>query len=131
MCCTYFYHVFRANGILDINRSIELANFYIGFNQWSSSIVSLVQESFEFLEESQQFRCSYCCTVRLELRDGRNTESKGRATTAGKDKSVIIEFAKKKAVTEAKRNVFQTIFIVLLKSGKVAVELLETEMEHM
>ncbi len=41
----------------------------------------------------------------------------------------VIEFAKKKAVTEAYKNAFSSMAIILLRSGKVAIHFLDTSVE--
>jgi recombination DNA repair RAD52 pathway protein len=114
----------RRDLILDINRSIELANYYIGFNQWSSSIVSLTQDAFEYNETTNQYRCVHTCVVRFMLKDGRSTEGKGQGTAVGKEKLNTVEFSKKNAITQARRTMFQSVIIVLLKNGKVAVHVI-------
>ena len=35
--------------MLDINRSVELCNYYVGFDQWSTNIAALNQESIGIL----------------------------------------------------------------------------------
>jgi hypothetical protein len=39
----------------------------------------------------------------------------------------VIEFAKKHAVTEARKNVFQKIAIVSLSNGKIAIHLMDNK----
>ncbi len=45
------------------------------------------------------------------------------------DVGTVIEFAKKKAVTEAYKNAFSSMAIILLRSGKVAIHFLDTSVE--
>jgi len=100
-----------------------LANHFLGFNQWSTSILGLNQEEFSYDEATQSFRCQYVCKVKLILRDGRSTEVIGRATAAGKEKHTVVEFAKKNSLTDARKKAFQNLVIIRLKS-KIAVHFL-------
>jgi len=115
--------------VLDINKSIELANYYIGFNSWTSSILGLSQESLVFEEASGHYRCTYVCKVRLNVADGRFVEAEGKATGGGSDKSTVIEFAKKNAVTDARKKAFEKIALVILFTGKVAVHFLNETLD--
>jgi len=115
---------------LDIHKSIELANYYIGFNSWSTCIASLAQDSLEINEESGNHKCTYHCTIQLSLKDGRSIECAGKATSNQKDKSVAIEFAKKNAITDARKNAFGMVALIVLDSGKVAVHFVNDSMDH-
>eukprot|EP01118_Nematostelium_gracile_P020538 TRINITY_DN9988_c0_g1_i1.p2 TRINITY_DN9988_c0_g1~~TRINITY_DN9988_c0_g1_i1.p2 ORF type:complete len:156 (-),score=45.71 TRINITY_DN9988_c0_g1_i1:497-964(-) len=106
---------------LDINRSVELANHYLGFNRWSSNILSLNQE---FLEYGDSFKCCYNCRVAYQFPDGRIVEAEGRATYSASDKKVAIELAKKHAITDARKNGFQQIVLIELEDGRTAVHIL-------
>jgi RNA recognition motif-containing protein len=115
---------------LDINRSIELLNYYVGFNEWSSSILALNQELLEFDESTMHFRCTYACNTSISLRDGRSIEGIGQATSGGNDRSTVIEFAKKNAVTDSRKNAFSLIALVLLGEGKTAVHFLSDGLQQ-
>jgi RNA recognition motif-containing protein len=113
----------RKSSILDIGKSVELANHFIGFNQWSTSILSLTQEEMSFDEATQLFHVRYSCKVKLVLRDGRSTEGVGAATGGSRNKDVAMEFAKKNALTDARKKVFQNLVIVKMKN-KVLIHFL-------
>eukprot|EP01114_Cavostelium_apophysatum_P022447 TRINITY_DN8126_c0_g1_i2.p1 TRINITY_DN8126_c0_g1~~TRINITY_DN8126_c0_g1_i2.p1 ORF type:complete len:140 (+),score=7.15 TRINITY_DN8126_c0_g1_i2:291-710(+) len=108
---------------LDINRSIELANYYIGFDRWSSSIQRLDKEELT-VDQNGHHTCTYVCDFQFMLTDGRSFVGTGRATGGGKDKANVIEFAKKNAVTDARKKTFQQIALIILEDGKVAVHFL-------
>ena len=58
--------------------SIEVANWFIGYNRWCSNIVSL--ERLELAKrEGGKFLARFKCTIRHTLRDdGRSIEGTGR-----------------------------------------------------
>jgi len=114
---------------LDINRCIELANYYIGFNCWSSNIMSLSQESLELNETNGSFKCTYTCKTTFRLLDSRFIEATGKASNTSNDKRFAIEYAKKNAVTDARKNAFQQIVLIELIGGKVAVHFLNDSLE--
>jgi len=119
----------RKEAPLDINRCIELANYYIGFNCWSSSIMSLSQESLELNETNGSFKCNYTCKTTFRLLDGRFVEATGKASNTSNEKRFAIEYAKKNAVTDARKNAFQQIVLIELIGGKVAVHFLNDSLE--
>lgn len=75
----------------------------------------------QFDQSTDLFTCAYECSIRFSFRDDRIVEAKGQATRASKDKSNAVEFAKKNAVSDAKKKAFQLLALVLLPNGKVAV----------
>jgi len=121
----------RRQTTLDINRSIELANYYIGFNHWSSSIISLSQDSLEYNETAKSFKCSYSCKVMFRLVDGRTVEASGTGNTTANEKRTAIEYSKKNAVTDARKKAFEKVVLINLESGKVAVHFLNEEIKQL
>ena len=62
------------------------------------------------------------------MKDGRQLEVAGKATGGARDKATVIEFAKKNAVTDARKNLFQKLAIVILDNEKVAVHFIDAPM---
>eukprot|EP01116_Phalansterium_solitarium_P020732 TRINITY_DN6203_c0_g1_i1.p1 TRINITY_DN6203_c0_g1~~TRINITY_DN6203_c0_g1_i1.p1 ORF type:complete len:229 (+),score=36.44 TRINITY_DN6203_c0_g1_i1:97-783(+) len=116
---------------LDISKSIELANYYIGFNMWCSSVVALLAVPSASGPDggAGAWRSTYECIVRVTLADGRWVEARGQATSGAKDRVIAIEHAKKNALTDARKRAFQRLALVILASGKVAVHVLEPQPE--
>jgi len=104
-------------------------SYYIGFNSWTSSILALSQESLVYEEATGHYQCTYFCKVRFSVADGRFVEATGQAVGGGSDKSVVIEFAKKNAVTNARKKAFEQIALILLHSGKVAIHFLHESVD--
>ncbi len=105
----------------------QFYSYYIGFNKWSTSIVSLVAENLEYDEATNHFRCTYTCRIRFDFEDGRSIEASGKATGGAKEKSTVIEFAKKNAVTDAHKNSFKRLaMIVLFLAANLMLTTLDT-----
>jgi len=117
---------------LTIQRCIDLANYYIGFNGWSSSLVTLAPaEELVFDGTTKMFKCVFKCVVRYCFKSyDRVLEAIGFGTHEGLKRGEVIEYAKKKAVTEAYKNAFQSMAIILLRSGKVALHFLDTSVDQ-
>eukprot|EP01129_Flabellula_baltica_P001693 TRINITY_DN1162_c0_g1_i3.p1 TRINITY_DN1162_c0_g1~~TRINITY_DN1162_c0_g1_i3.p1 ORF type:complete len:196 (-),score=33.73 TRINITY_DN1162_c0_g1_i3:100-687(-) len=105
---------------------IQIANFYIGFNKWSSSIVGMNRESIETNEG--RFVCTYTCTVKIVLtEDDRFTIGTGKGIASELTRELSVENAQKKAVTNARKHAFQNLVVILLPSEnglKVAVHII-------
>lgn len=117
---------------LTIQRCIDVANYYIGFDGWSSSIVTLAPaEELSFDAPTKMYKCVFKCVVRYSFKSyDRVLEAIGFGMHEGLQRGETIEYAKKKAVTEAYKNAFQSMAIILLRTGKVALHFLDTSVDQ-
>jgi len=118
-----------ANRDLPLSKSIELLNYYYGFDQWSTRVAVIKQVHLQKETEGDLTSCEYQCEVLLTLKDGRKVRGVGAGKYAGKEISMILENTQKFAVTNARKNAFQKLVIVVLGSGKAAVHALDEEKE--
>lgn len=116
---------------LPIQKSIELANYYLGFNGWSSSIISLdrlIIDQREDIESKQTLNiCSYKCVIKHFYKDGQCAFGVGESYEVGPDLIETMSIAKKMAITNARKDAFKHTIIILLESGKVGLHLLRNE----
>ncbi|NXU81740.1 RDM1 protein, partial [Oreotrochilus melanogaster] len=125
---------FQQQGLaLNSNKCQELANHYLGFNGWSSHIITL-QEVSGFDGENEEQSVKYLCAVEVTLpthgvctrgvalaeADVENTEDPLQFITASRR-------VQKLAVGKALSAAFQKILLVVLENGKVAVEYNSTQ----
>ncbi|XP_071584830.1 RAD52 motif-containing protein 1 isoform X2 [Heliangelus exortis] len=125
---------FQQQGLaLNSNKCQELANHYLGFNGWSSHIITL-QEVSGFGGENEEQSVKYLCAVEVTLpthgvctrgvalaeADVENTEDPLQFITASRR-------VQKVAVGKALSAAFQKILLVVLENGKVAVEYNSTQ----
>ncbi|NXP29699.1 RDM1 protein, partial [Scytalopus superciliaris] len=120
---------------LSSNKCQELANHYLGFNGWSSRIITLQNvsgfdgENEELGESSRKGSVKFLCALEVTL-PKHGVRSRGVAlgeadVGTGEDP---LEFlmatrrAQKLAVGKALSGAFQKILLVVLENGKVAVE---------
>lgn len=118
--------VFSKN-TLSITQSIELANYYIGYKNWSSSIVNIKlndKNQDQINSDEKNIVSIYECEVKLIFNDNKTVMGKGIGIYESPTKTESIENAKKIAVTNARKDAFQKIGIVLLESGKVYLSIL-------
>jgi RNA recognition motif-containing protein len=107
---------------LPVSRAVQLANFYIGFNKWTSSIISMERLEFGKREDYLLFFCSYKCIVKFTLReDGRFVYGVGEGSAESADRGDVVDIAKKSALTKARKDAFSKTLIIVLASGKVIV----------
>ncbi|NWU93285.1 RDM1 protein, partial [Upupa epops] len=113
----------------------ELANHYLGFNGWSSRIITLQNvsgfegENDELGKVSQKQSVKYLCAVEVTL-PGHGVQTRGVAlgeadVENGEDPLEFVATtrrAQKLAVGKALSSAFQKILLVVLENGKVAVE---------
>jgi recombination DNA repair RAD52 pathway protein len=92
--------------------------------------VSFHQETLELDESTSLYKCIYLCKVRITLKDGRMLEVTGKATGGSRDRGTVIEFAKKNAVTDARKSAFQRMAIIVLGDEKVAVHFLDASLDE-
>ncbi|XP_048783095.1 RAD52 motif-containing protein 1 isoform X1 [Lagopus muta] len=117
---------------LNSNKCQELANHYLGFNGWCSRIITL-QNVSGFDDENEEVgkkRCvRYLCAVEVTL-PNHGVRSRGVGlgeadVGSGEDPLQFVTAAgrvQKLAVGKALSSAFQKILLVVLESGKVAVE---------
>jgi len=127
---------------LSINNCFRLANHFLGFEQWSSQVINLTQSKFALATEEQlkeqkvssrgaHFSCMYHAVVRITLKDGRFVEGVGTAEAISPNKGDALHYAKKKAVSNATKQAFALMAIVVLEpSRKVAIHFMESGTDH-
>jgi RNA recognition motif-containing protein len=103
---------------LPFDKSVELINNFLGYNCWSSKIVELEGVEFSQLEDgfySSRFRT----TVRLTFKgDERCVEAEGEGEALEDDRCTAVDNSRKRAVTEARKNAFKKLSIILLDNDK-------------
>ncbi|NXI95523.1 RDM1 protein, partial [Psophia crepitans] len=127
---------------LNSNKCQELANHYLGFNGWSSRIITLQNvsgfdgENEELEKTSQKRSLKYLCAVEVTLpRHGVRTRGVALGEADVENSEDPLEFvtasrrAQKLAVGKALSSAFQKILLVVLENGKVAVEYSSTQEE--
>ncbi|NWW53607.1 RDM1 protein, partial [Pedionomus torquatus] len=120
---------------LNSNKCQELANHYLGFNGWSSRIITLQNvsgfdgENEELEETSQKRSVKYLCAVEVTLPNhGVHTRGVALGEADTENSKDPLEFvtasrrAQKLAVGRALSIAFQKILLIVLENGKVAVE---------
>ncbi|XP_033121623.1 RAD52 motif-containing protein 1-like [Anneissia japonica] len=105
---------------LFIEKCYELANYYLGFNGWSSQIISLS----EYTEADEKDVASYVCNARILFRF-HDVSSDGVglgqvAFSSSESKMTAIKKAKRVACNRAYENAFSKCSLVVLNNGKVA-----------
>jgi RNA recognition motif-containing protein len=133
---------------LPIHSALELANYYLGFDTWSSSIVGGFKriETTECSNEVQQWAekrfveqspsgpnkaqsklptiaMAYSCKVVYKFQDGHVVEAEGQGMAIGYKADEVIPMAKKIAVTHARKEAFARMVIVILNK-KVGIRIL-------
>ncbi|NWH60178.1 RDM1 protein, partial [Geococcyx californianus] len=125
---------------LNSNKCQELANHYLGFNGWSSRIITLQNvsgfdgENEELGQTLQKRPVKYLCAVEVML-PNHGVCTRGVALgeahlERGEDPLELLEVsrrAQKLAVGKALSSAFQKILLVILETGKVAVEYNSTQ----
>ncbi|NXJ84944.1 RDM1 protein, partial [Trogon melanurus] len=120
---------------LSSNKCQELANHYLGFNGWSSRIITLQNasgfdgENEELGRTSQQRSVKYMCAVEVTV-PNHGVRARGVAlgeadVENGEDPLefvTAVRRAQKLAAGKALSSAFQKILLVVLENGKVAVE---------
>jgi hypothetical protein len=103
---------------LTIDKSVELINSFLGYNCWSSKIVEIEGVEFNQLEDgfySSRFRT----TIRLTFKgDERCVEAEGEGEALEDDRCTAVDNSRKRAVTEARKNAFKKLSIILLENDK-------------
>ncbi|GAB0199364.1 RAD52 motif-containing protein 1 isoform X1 [Grus americana] len=127
---------------LNSNKCQELANHYLGFNGWSSRIITLQNvsgfdgENEELGKTLQKRSVKYLCAVEVTLPNhGVHTRGVALSETDVENSEDPLEFVtasrrvQKLAVGKALSSAFQKILLVVLENGKVAVEYNSTQEE--
>ncbi|KAM6295356.1 RAD52 motif-containing protein 1 [Aegotheles albertisi] len=120
---------------LNSNKCQELANHYLGFNGWSSRIITLQNvsgfddENGDQAETMQKRSVKYLCAVEVTLPShGVCTRGVALSEADVEHPEDPLEFVtasrrvQKLAVGKALSHAFQKILLVVLENGKVAVE---------
>jgi len=92
---------------LSHNKVIQMANYYLGFNQWMCSIKEL--KAFGEMErtESGNFKSTYLCVIQLLFKQVQQTvEAEGKGVGVDKSKIHAIERAMKNATSNARKKSF-------------------------
>nr|XP_056723078.1 RAD52 motif-containing protein 1 [Euleptes europaea] len=121
--------------VLNSHKCQELANHYLGFNSWSSRIVTLQDISgFEEEENEEEAsralpgsqRCKYLCVQELTIPQHSICSRGIGVAEVPVDPSqgfiAAMRGAQKLAAQKALSDAFQKILLVVLENGKVAVE---------
>ncbi|XP_001630648.3 RAD52 motif-containing protein 1 [Nematostella vectensis] len=117
-------------------KCVELAHYYLGFNGWSTSVISITPVPADATHSPQSNPAPshpmYRCIVRLEIKDS-STYCDGIGY--GGDRYVLekekdpakrvelIGIAKKIAHRHALENAFRRVILMVFDNGKVAVEI--------
>ncbi|XP_060095103.1 RAD52 motif-containing protein 1 [Heteronotia binoei] len=128
----------QQNLALNSHKCQELANHYLGFNSWSSRIVTLQDISgFEENEEEDSRallasqRCKYLCIQELTIpQHSICARGVGVAETPVDPSQGFLtatRSAQKLAAQKALSDAFQKIVLVVLENGKVAVEFISPQ----
>ncbi|XP_006017930.1 RAD52 motif-containing protein 1 isoform X1 [Alligator sinensis] len=127
---------------LSSHKCQELANYYLGFNGWSSRIITLqnisgFDEEYEELGGLSQRQClKYLCALEVTLPNyGICTRGIGLAEAQLENSQDSLEFVtktgrvQKLAVGKALSSAFQKLLLIVLENGKVAVEYISGQEE--
>jgi len=83
---------------LSIDKCFDLANGFIGYNKWTSNIVSL--ERLEMTENEGKYNARFQCIIRHTLRDiGQFVDGTGEGMHIDDTVGAALDYSKKKAVT--------------------------------
>jgi len=89
-------------------------NYYIGFENYSTSLIALQQVVLERIP-SGLYKAEYRAVVRLTFKlDGKFVDGVGSSTHEAADRGEVIWYCKKNAVTDARKAAFSLLAIVLL-----------------
>ncbi|PVD32535.1 hypothetical protein C0Q70_07975 [Pomacea canaliculata] len=107
----------------------ELANYYLGFNGWSSSIKRL-EEDQQVHEDSSRTRCKrFFCIIELTFpKQGLSTQGLGAweemyTLQDSCSKALAIHKARKCCKLRAIEHAFSKVLLIVLHNGKVTVEI--------
>ncbi|XP_071942044.1 RAD52 motif-containing protein 1-like isoform X2 [Antedon mediterranea] len=113
----------EANKQLFVEKCYELANYYLGFNGYNASIVSLSK----YTEADEKDVASFVCNAKISFRfhDDISSDGIGLGQVAFnpseiETKIIAVKRAKKMACNRAYGNAFSKVKLVVLSTGKVA-----------
>ncbi|OWF49510.1 RAD52 motif-containing protein 1-like [Mizuhopecten yessoensis] len=112
---------------LHFTKCQELANQYLGFNGWSTSVKLLECDSE--VQEGEIKKLQYVCVVRLNIaQHGLSTDGLGAweescLTTDPTSRAKAICKAKKLSYQRAVEDAFSRVLLIVLNNGKVSVEI--------
>jgi len=113
---------------LPFPKAVEVCNHFLGFNKWSSKIVSISKAASKpASEENGAVQCECTCEVQISIPDGRFVRGQGRGRFTSKYPMKAFEVARKTSLTDARKKAFSKLAILVLTSGKVVVHVLEEE----
>ena len=138
---------------LPINKCVDLANHYFGFNGkkkgyqkifleilkliflgWSTKIISFAQENLTKIVDgnTEKWSCTFKAIVRIELKMGKEKKMVDGVSSVLREAEDIVScyhFVKKTAISDAIKNAFSMMVIVSLANKKIAVHLLDQDPE--
>jgi len=107
----------RASRDLTIDKSIEMINFFFGYNSWSSQIVEM--EGIEYAQTDDGVFSKFKCTVKFTFKnDDRSVEAEGIGDALEEERCDAVDHSRKRAVTEARKNVFKKLAVILLDDNR-------------
>ena len=114
---------------LTLSKSIEVINHFVGFDGWISGVQILAPiEEIQKVPGTTHYKGTYKCIVRFSFKkDEISLDAIGYGTQEGNDMNMVIEYGKKKAVTDAYKTAFSQMALVVLRSNKVAIHFLEMD----
>ncbi|XP_059158008.1 RAD52 motif-containing protein 1-like [Physella acuta] len=120
---------------LYVTQCQDLANYYFGFNGWSSSVKHIKKESLKpNLDESEE-SCCFQCVVILHIHQydlnitGLGISEARYAISSNTGKIEAFHRCKKRAYQYALQNAFSKVLLVVLSNGKVFAEINTNIME--
>jgi hypothetical protein len=113
------------NHDLPLNKSVELLNYYIGFENYCTSLLELQQTLMEQTPQGM-YRMEFRAVVRFTYKpSGQSLDGIGTAQREGYNKAEVLEMCKKTAVSEARKSAYSLLAIVRLNSGKISLHFIE------
>ncbi|KAL3884169.1 hypothetical protein ACJMK2_030389 [Sinanodonta woodiana] len=115
--------------ILHFTRCRELANYYLGFNGWSSQIKLLYEEAGQADSANDTPSVKYVCVVRLDFphqklhTDGMGAWQESYIKQDPVSRGRAVCKCKKLAFQRALENSFSRVLLIILSNGKVTVEI--------
>ncbi|CAL1538724.1 unnamed protein product [Lymnaea stagnalis] len=122
--------------VLYITQCYDLANFYLGFNGWSSAIKQLTVDTAETDSSANEETCRATCIVDLHIhKSGLKVTGLGISETSFSCRdltSKIQAFAvgKKRSHQNAIQNAFSKVILIVLSNGKVSAAINSNVKEH-
>ncbi|XP_019627112.1 PREDICTED: RAD52 motif-containing protein 1-like [Branchiostoma belcheri] len=115
---------------LPFSKCLDLANHFLGFDGWSSHVVSFGQDPESPQHDPNSLR--YICVMKIEIRGwdlscgGVGLGEKTIDPTRPEERVSLIGAAMKTAVNRALQNAFQKVILIVMDNKKVAVEINNT-----